>query len=76
MGLIVIIAGIALILVSGSVTRSSFKKNLPLDGLSNHEKADLMEASAGSGAVPAWVSAMNLLGWAIVVIGVIALIAG
>lgn len=76
MGVVLIIAGIVLVIVSGKITRRYFKHRLPLDGLSNHDKADLMEASAGTGVVPSWVSLLNLVGWAIGVIGVIVLLAG
>ncbi len=74
-GIILIILGVVLILVSGRLTGHYFKQRLPLDALSSHEKADMMEASAGKGVIPTWVSGMNLLGWVVAVIGVVVLIA-
>lgn len=64
-GLVMLVVGIGALLVSGSVTRRRVGEAFgQVDDTS-------MRMSTGTGVVPKWVSLLNLVGWALIVVGLI-----
>ncbi len=61
MPLLLVALGILGIAISGAVTRQAFNRSgLP---------TELLEHTAGTGLVPKWASALNLLGWGLLLLG-------
>lgn len=70
LALILIIAGVILIIISGILTNSKIKDN-PVSKNLSPEEVDRYVPQTD--IVPKWVSAINILGWVLLVIGVLTL---
>lgn len=64
--MILILLGLVGVVLSGILTKRRFNQSgLP---------SELLEHTAGKGLVPAWVSALNILSWIVLGIGVVSVI--
>ena len=72
MSWLLVLAGVGAILVSGLLTGSYARRNAPwIAHLDAGDRADALNEMAGTGVVPKWVSHINLMGWGLLVIGLI-----